>query len=591
LTAPLEDYALIGDGESGALVGKSGSIDWLCWPRFDSDACFAALLGDERNGHWLLAPQDRRAAVTRRYRPDTLILETDFAANAGSVRIVDFMPIRDGNPAVVRLVRGIEGSVPMQMMLRLRFGYGVVPPWPEMGERCAVGRVGPDLTVLYADLPLARDGHDVSAKFTVGQGQSHAFVLQFGPAICDPPAPLHADRALAKTEAFWRDWINHFDQPTDWPDAVRRSLITLKALINGPTGGIVAALTTSLPEIPGGEANWDYRYCWLRDSSFTIESLLNAGYEAEARRWRDWILRTIAGTPEHIQIMYRIDGGRHLDEWKASWLPGYRWAAPVRIGNSAAKQKQIDVYGELVEAMDMAARAGIELGCHGRAVEQAIVDRVEAVWRTPGHGMWEHRGEPRHYVYGKVMAWVALDRFLRRRSSGGDVDREVLTRIDALRTQIHDDVCREGFDSGLNSFVQYYGGQDADASLLLMPIVGFLPVNDPRVAATISRIERELMDDGLVYRSTRSRRGSQGAFMVCSCWLADCRRLQGRTREARATLERLLEVRNDVGLLSEEYDTRGRHLSGNFPQALSHLGLVTTALGLSGRVIGRGADT
>jgi GH15 family glucan-1,4-alpha-glucosidase len=303
LTAPLEDYALIGDGESGALVGKSGSIDWLCWPRFDSDACFAALLGDERNGHWLLAPEDQRATVTRRYRQDTLILETDFAVHSGSVRIIDFMPIREGAPAVVRMVRGLEGSVPMQLMLRLRFGYGVVPPWMEMGELCAIGTVGPDLTVLHADLPLARDGHDVSAKFTVGQGQSHAFALQFGPAICNPPARLEADCALAKTESFWRDWIGHFDKPNDWPEAVRRSLITLKAFINRPTGGMVAALTTSLPEVPGGDANWDYRYCWLRDASFAIESLLNAGYHAEARQWRDWILRAIAGAPEYMQIL------------------------------------------------------------------------------------------------------------------------------------------------------------------------------------------------------------------------------------------------------------------------------------------------
>jgi GH15 family glucan-1,4-alpha-glucosidase len=386
------------------------------------------------------------------------------------------------------------------------------------------------------------------------------------------------------TCSSWRDWIGHFDKPTDWPGAVRRSLITLKALINQPTGGMVAALTTSLPEVPRGNANWDYRYCWLRDASFTIESLLNAGYCAEARQWRDWLLRTIAGTPEHIQIMYRIDGARYVDEWTASWLPGYRGASPVRIGNSAARQKQIDVYGELIEAMDMAGRVGIEKGSHGAAVEQAIVERVETVWRTAGHGIWELRSEPRNYVYGKVMAWVAIDRFVRSRSSAGDANCELLARMKALRTQIHEDVCREGFHRGLNSFVQYYGGEDVDASLLRMPIVGFLSVDDPRVAATIARIERELMNDGLVYRNTHSLQDSQGVFLACSCWLADCRRLQGRTNEARAALERMLEVGNDVGLLSEQYDIRGRHLSGNFPQALSHLSLLTTALGLSGPV-------
>jgi GH15 family glucan-1,4-alpha-glucosidase len=590
LTAPLEDYALIGDGESGALVCKSGSIDWLCWPRFDSDACFAALLGGERNGHWLLAPEAPCGRATRSYRPDTLILETDFTAESGSVRIVDFMPIREGSPALARLVRGLEGSVPMRLMLRLRFGYGIISPWSEISERRAVGRVGPDMTVLDAEAQLARDGHDISARFMIRQGECRAFVLQFGPAICDPPRALEVDRALAKTEEFWRDWIGHFNKPTDWPEAVRRSLITLKALISRPTGGMVAAPTTSLPEVPGGDANWDYRYCWLRDASFTISSLLSAGYQTEAKQWRDWALRAIAGTPEHIQIMYRLDGGRDLNEWTASWLSGYRCSSPVRIGNAAASQKQIDVYGELLNVLDVASRAGIERGEHGTIIEEAIVNHIGSVWRTPGHGIWEHRGEPRHYVYAKVMAWVAVDRFVRSRCSASGADHELIRHMKALRTEIHREVCREGFHTGLNSFVQYYGGQEVDASLLLMPIVGFLPVTDPRVTATIERIERELMDDGLVYRSMQSRQGSQGAFLACSCWLADCRRMQGRMSEARAALDRLLEVRNDVGLLSEEYDIRGRHLSGNFPQALSHLSLVTTALGFSGPTLGRGVD-
>jgi GH15 family glucan-1,4-alpha-glucosidase len=588
MSAPLEHYAMIGDGESAALVRKSGSIDWLCWPRFDSDACFSALVGQGRNGHWLLAPRDPNVQVTRRYRADTLILETDFITPSGAVRLTDFMPMRQGPPALVRSVTGLKGAVPMQLRLGLRFGYGLIPPWLEIKEQRAIGRVGPDITVLDAAVPLAREGQDVVAEFTVRERQRPAFVLQFASADAKLPGELDVEKAEQDTESFWQDWIGQFDKPTRWPDAVRRSLIVLKALVSRSSGGIVAAPTTSLPELAGGDENWDYRYCWLRDASFAVSALLNAGYHAEAKAWRDWILRAIAGSPEHIQIMYRMDGARDLKEWTAPWLSGYRWATPVRIGNAAAQQRQIDVYGELIEVLDLAHRSGIVREPQGLAIEEAMVRRLESLRHDSGHGIWENRGEPRRYVYSQVMAWVALERFVRSRSKMTGAGDGLVARAAATRDDIAREVCCEGFDSGLNSFVEYYGGDEIDAASLLIPIVGFLPPDDPRITATVARIERELIEDGLVYRNERSASQGQGAFLVCNCWLADCLRMQGRHAEARQAFERLLEVRNDVGLLSEEYDLRSRRLTGNFPQALSHLGLVTTGLGLSGPVLQRG---
>ncbi len=588
MSAPLEDYAMIGDGESAALVRKTGSIDWLCWPRFDSDACLAALIGDERNGSWVLAPRDGDFEATRRYRDDTLILETDFSTATGAARLVDFMPMRERFPALVRSVVGLRGTVAMEHRLRLRFGYGAVPPWLELTDRRAIGRVGPDVAVLDASVGLTRHGQDVAAEFTVQAGERQTFVLQMATPDAGVPGRLDTDAAERETEGFWRDWIGRFDKPTDWPEAVRRSLIVLKALISRSSGGIVAAPTTSLPEVAGGEMNWDYRYCWLRDAAFTVSALLNAGYHEEARAWRDWILRTIAGTPEHIQIMYRADGARHLNEWTAPWLSGYRWAKPVRIGNAAAHQRQIDVYGELVEVLHLAQRAGIPRQPQGLAVEEAIIRRLEALRYDSGHGIWENRGEPRRYVYSQVMAWVALDRFVRGSASAQAASDDLLARAAHRRDQIHREVCRDGYDSGLDSFVESYGSHEIDAALLLLPIVGFLPIEDPRVRATIARIERELVVDGLLYRTGRARAHDQGAFLACSCWLADCLQMQGRKAAARRVFERLLEVRNDVGLLAEEYDLRSRRLAGNFPQALSHLALVTTGLALCGPVLQRG---
>ena len=584
MSSPLEDYAMIGDGQSAALVDRRGSIDWLCWPRFDSDACLAALLGNEENGHWRLAPQNGEARVTRRYRADTLTLETDFATGSDVVRVTDFMPTRGPAPALVRRVTALHGAAAMRMTLRLRFGYGIVPPWIEAGERHMIGRVGPDMVVLRADVPLVHDGRDIRAEFTLGEGESRAFVLQFASSQGDPPKALDLERVLADTERHWREWIGRFDKPTDWPDAVRRSLMTLKAMINAPTGGMVAAPTTSLPEVAAGKMNWDYRYCWLRDAAFAVSALVESGYNAEAKAWRDWILRAIAGSPEHIQVMYRIDGARDLNEWTLPWLSGYRWSIPVLVGNAAAHQRQIDVFGELVEVMDLAAEAGIARDPHWISVEQAIVEHVANIWGQPGQGIWESRGEPRRHVYGQVMAWVALDRFLKRRGAGSDAapdaDPDLLKRLAALRAEMHQEICREGFDSGLDSFVEFYGSREVGAALLLIPVVGFLPIDDPRVTGTIARVERDLMEDGLVFRTADSRQRSQGAFLPCSCWLADCRRMQGRAQAARDVFERMLAVRNDVGLLSEEYDIRSRRLTGNFPQALSHLALVSTALGL-----------
>lgn len=588
MSTPLEDYALIGDGKSAALACRGGSIDWMCWPRFNSDACFASLVGDERNGHWTVKPLDCSAAAQHRYRPDTLIVERDFIASSGAVRVVDFMPMREGAPTLVRHVQGMRGSLPMKMLLSLRFDYGSVPPWIDVSEHRLVARMGPDLVVLYADVDLDRHQHDVSAEFVMHKGEHCSFVLRFGSSTADPPGSIDPQQAMTNTKSFWRSWIGQFDKPTHWPQAVRRSLITLKALINRPTGGMVAAPTTSLPEVPGGELNWDYRYCWLRDATFTLSALLNAGYREEGSAWRDWFLRAIAGIPEHFQVMYRIDGARHLREWIVPKLAGYRWSPPVRVGNGASGQQQVDIYGELIDAMHLADRAGIEMTSQAVAVEEAVVKHVEKIWREPGHGIWEQRGQPHHFVYSKVMAWVAVDRFLKRNVHLRAVDGDLKLRLEQVRTDIHCEVCAEGFHSGLNSFVQHYGGKEVDASLLLMPLVGFLPANDPRVAATIARIERELMDSGLVYRTLHSAQQSQGAFLACSGWLADCRQMQGRTDAARKALERLIEVRSGLGLLSEEYDTSGKHLSGNFPQALSHLALVTSALGLSGPVLQRG---
>jgi GH15 family glucan-1,4-alpha-glucosidase len=453
-----------------------------------------------------------------------------------------------------------------------------------------VAKVGPDLVVLHAPVPLQISHHETVATFAIGAGERLAFVLSYGPAHRSPPEAIDAERALTATQSFWCDWISAFDNgKTDWPRQVRRSLLTLKAMIYQPSGSLVAAPTTSLPEAPGGTMNWDYRYSWLRDASFTIGALLNAGFHGEARNWRDWLLRAIAGSPERMRIMYRVDGARHLAEWSVDTLPGYRFAKPVRVGNAAATQHQIDVYGEVLDCLDLARRGGLEPTSHATEAELRIVTHLEAIWRTAGSGLWESRGEPRHYTYSKAMAWAGLDRFVRHFRENGTVDPAMLDRLTTLRQVIHDDVCRDGWNTGLGTFTQHYGGQEVDASLLLLPLVGFLPAEDPRMVATIETIQRELSENGLIRRMKAKAEGpNEGAFLACSCWMADCLNMLGRKDEARRQFERVLAVCNDLDLLAEEYNVPAKHLAGNFPQALTHLAVVNTALGLCGPTLQRG---
>ncbi|MGI4747464.1 MAG: glycoside hydrolase family 15 protein [Janthinobacterium lividum] len=595
MSNPIEDYALIGDGQTAALVSRAGSIDWLCWPRFDDDACFAALLGTPENGRWLLEPAGKVISSSRRYQHDTLVMETDLETADGAIRLIDFMPMRDGSTSsLVRLVVGLRGRVASRMELRLRFDYGALPPWSEQTVDGFVAKVGPDLVVLHAPVAISVQQHVSQAQFTVEEGHRLAFVLSYSPSHLPVPSPIDAERALVATQSFWREWAGRFDDgKTEWPEAVRRSLITLKAMIHQPSGGLVAAPTTSLPEAPGGKMNWDYRYCWLRDSTFTLGALLNAGYRDEAEQWRDWLLRAIAGSPERMRIMYRIDGARHLSEWSVDSLPGYKYAVPVRVGNAASTQHQIDVFGEVLDCLNLAHEGGVPPSDQQAMAERKIVEHLEQVWNTEGSGVWESRAELRQYTYSKAMAWVGIDRFLRQYgeslSASGDEDASFVRRLSALRQTIHDEVCREGWNEGLGTFTQHYGGQEIDASLLLMPLVGFLPADDPRMKATIETIQRELSEDGLIRRMKAKSSGpNEGAFLACSFWMADCLNLLGRTDEAKAQLERVLALRNDVGLLSEEYNVPGKHLAGNFPQALSHLALINTALGLCGPVLNRG---
>ena len=590
MSSPIEDYALLGDGETAALLNRNGSIDWLCWPRFDDDACFAALLGNSENGHWTIAPAEPVTQRRRHYQTDTLVMETELETEAGAVRVIDFMPMRKGASSLVRIVVGVRGSVRMHCQIRLRFDYGALPPWSECHGADMVAKVGPDLVVLRAPVTLSVQAHVTSADFDVSAGDRHAFVLSYGASHEAPPAAVDAEAALAATQAFWRGWIGRFDDAkTDWPGTVRRSLITLKALIHAPTGGLIAAPTTSLPEAPGGKMNWDYRYCWLRDASFTLCALLNAGFHVEATEWRNWLLRAIAGSPERLRIMYRVDGSRHLSEWTVEALPGYRHARPVRIGNAASTQRQIDVFGEVLDALDLARRGGVAATDQEMAVERGIVGHLEKVWNTEGSGVWEARSELRQYTYSKVMAWVGLDRVIRHRGEDVSGDDAMFDRLRVLRQTIHDEVCQEGWNEGLGTFTQHYGGQAIDASLLLLPLVGFLPADDPRMAATIETIQRELSEGGLIRRTkAKAEPPNEGAFLACSCWMADCLNMQGRKDEARDQFERVLAVANDLGLLAEEYNVPGKHLAGNFPQALTHLAIINTALGLCGPTLQRG---
>ena len=595
MSSPIEDYGLIGDGQTAALVNRDGSVDWLCWPRFDSDACFAALLGDERHGSWSFSPKVEVTGRSRRYEEDTLLLQTDAEVAGGAYRITDFMPIRDGDlSSLVRVVEGLSGEVGLDMVLKLRFAYGTVLPWCEATEHGIAATIGPDRVTLDAPVAVVLDGDVATASFTLREGERLAFVLSYSSLMDRGQGSgdrLDPERALDDTRAYWRRWIGRFDASrTRWPRIVKRSLITLKAMQHQLTGGLVAAPTTSLPEVPGGDMNWDYRYCWLRDASFTLGAFLNAGFTEEATAWRDWLLRAVGGAPEAMQIMYRLDGGRHIDERTVEELPGYRDARPVLIGNAAAKQHQIDVYGEVLDCLDLARRAGIAITPHHIAVERRIVDHLEKVWFTPGSGVWEARGRSRQYTYSKAMAWAGFDRAVRDGGTFADERPERLEHLRALRDRVHAAAEREGWNEGLGTFTQAYGNEAIDASLLLMPLVGFLPADHPRMAATVAKVGEVLSEGGLIRRQKAKLDGpNEGAFLPCSCWMADCLALQGRHEEAVAQFERLLAVGNDLGLFSEEYNVPAKRLAGNFPQALTHLAIVNTGLSLSGPVLTRGA--
>ena len=583
-TARIEEYALIGDCETAALISRAGSIDWLCWPRFDSGACCAALLGGPQNGRWLVAPVGA-AEIKRRYRPDTLILETEFTTDQGTVTLIDFMPMRARDSHVIRLVVGRGGSVAMRTELVLRFDYGLLVPWAtrlEDGRHSFVA--GPDRVILESGVALRGEDLKTVGEFEVRDGQTVSFVLSYCSSYTSLPARVKAVTALNATTRFWRRWIGRSSDAGEYADAVRRSLITLKALTYRPTGGIAAAATTSLPEWIGGVRNWDYRYCWVRDATFTLQAMMNSGLYEEAQSWREWLERAVAGDPERMQILYGLAGERLLPEWELSWLPGYGNSRPVRIGNAASEQLQLDIYGEIMDVLHHGREGNLAGDEAGWQLQLALVARLEQIWSQPDHGIWEVRDKPQHFTYSKVMAWVAVDRVVRSAEQFGLA--APLRRWRSLRRRIHDDVCRRGFNRTLGSFVRTYGSKQLDASLLRLSLVGFLPPADPRMRGTTEMIERQLMRDGFVRRyDTRLARDGlppgEGVFLPCSFWLADSWVLLDRKDEARELFERLLALRNDVGLLSEEYDPRARRLLGNFPQCFSHIALINTAHNLT----------
>jgi len=581
----IEDYAVIGNCETMALVSRHGSIDWLCVPRFDRGACFAALLGDKDHGRWLIAPQDPKARVSRRYEGKTLILETTFETDDGVVCLRDFMFRRDAVTDLVRLVRGVRGKVAMHTELVVRFDYGSRVPWVTRHEDGRLQLVsGPDRLLL--DTPVHLKGEDMRTRgrFDVSEGEEVPFMLARSLSFRKEPEKLDAAAALHRVREYWAGWIEPFQNHSEWSDVMLRSLITLKALTHWETGGIVAAATTSLPEKIGGARNWDYRYCWLRDATLTLYALVETGFLEEARRWRQWLMRAAAGSPDQLQIMYGVAGERRLEEYEVPWLPGYEGSAPVRIGNAAAEQIQLDVYGEIVEAMYVARKRGLKIEGSSWDLEVALLEHLEKIWDQPDEGIWEVRGGRQHFTHSKVMAWVAFDRGIR---SAEEFKLEApLERWRAVRDKIHQDVCDNGFSAKMNSFVQYYGSEQLDASLLQIALVGFLPCHDPRVKGTIAAIERTLLHDGFVHRyntasGTDGLPPGEGVFLACSFWLVDNYVLQERYDEARALFERLIALCNDVGLLSEEYDPETKRHVGNFPQAFSHLALINSARNLS----------
>lgn len=581
---PIEDYALIGDCHAAALVGRDGSIDWLCVPRFDSGACFAALLGGPQHGRWLMAPRTKTQVLTRRYRDGSLVLESDFETADGAVRVIDFMALSDGRRDLVRIVTGLRGRVQMRMELAVRFDYGSVVPWVTRSGHMLRATAGPDTLELHARVAMRGQGLTTVAEFDVCAGERIPFVLNYRPSHEDVQIALDAEQSLRDTQAWWRQWSGRCSYRGPWRSAVQRSLLTLKALTYAPTGGMVAAVTTSLPEQRGGHRNWDYRFCWLRDASFALNSLLLTGYTDEAVAWREWLLRAVAGSPQDVQMLYGIAGERRLDEAELGWLPGYGGAAPVRIGNAAVTQFQLDVYGEVMDTLHLARTAGLAPEPDAWHVQRVLLSFVAEHWRNPDEGIWEVRGPRRHFTHSKVMAWVAFDRAVKaveRFGLDGPVDEWRRTR-DA----IHAEVCARGFDARRNCFVQRYDSDQLDASLLLIPLVGFLPPEDKRVHATVQAIIGELMVDGLLLRYAGASAldglpAGEGMFLPCTFWLIDCLALIGRRDEALAMFDRMLGLCNDVGLLSEEIEPGSGHMLGNFPQALSHMALINTAVLLS----------
>jgi GH15 family glucan-1,4-alpha-glucosidase len=582
---PIEQYALIGDCETAALVGRDGSIDWLCVPRFDSGACFAALLGGPEHGRWLIAPTGEIRRTQRCYRPDTLVLETEFETDEGAAAVIDFMSPRHKDPDVVRIVAGRRGRVPMRTELIMRFDYGSIVPWVRRTPDGLRAYAGPDSLHLTTPVDLRGKDFTTVSEFTVEEGQFIPFTLTWRPSHASLGQVMPAERALTDTEAWWRGWCTRCTYQGPWRDTVIRSLITLKALIYAPSGGVVAAPTTSLPEKLGGNRNWDYRYCWLRDATYTLYAMLVAGYHDEARHWRDWLLRAVAGEPSKIRTLYGLAGERRSPLWEIPWLPGYQGASPVRAGNDASEQLQLDVVGEILDALQLARRSGVKPNDDAWSVQRALLGWLETVWQQPDNGIWEVRGQLRHFTHSKVMAWVAFDRAIKAvkecKLPGP------LEHWRALRSAIHEEVCARGFNARRNSFVQYYGADHEDAALLNIPLVGFLPPDDPRVLGTVAAIERDLMHEGFVrrYPSRPEIDGlpeGEGTFLLCSFWYVDNLALQGRGAEARCHFKKLLHLANDVGLYSEEYDCQAKRFVGNFPQAFSHVALINSAYNLSG---------
>jgi GH15 family glucan-1,4-alpha-glucosidase len=582
----IEDYALLGNTFTAALVGRDGSIDWLCLPRFDSGACFASLLGSPGNGRWLIAPKGECRATRRSYRDGTLILETEFETDEGVAVVTDFMPIVERHDEIdlVRIVSGKRGRVAMKMETIFRFDYGRTVPWMRRREHGYVATAGPNAIVLRADVPLRSEDFKTFADFTIDSGQQVSFAMTWFQSHQKEPVPVNPRRALSETEAFWSEWSGRCECEGRWGEPVLRSLITLKALTYQPTGGIVASPTTSLPEWIGGPRNWDYRFCWVRDATFTLYALMISGYITEAENWREWLLRAVAGRPQEMQIMYGLAGERLLPELEIGWLAGYQNSRPVRTGNAAHEQFQLDVYGEVMDTLNAAERYGLKQEPEAWNIRAALMDFLESGWRQPDEGIWEVRGGRQHFTHSKIMVWVAVDRAvkaLKHHKKDGPIERWT-----ALRDEIHRDVCAHGYDPERNAFVQYYGSKKLDASLLMTPLVGFLPITDPRIVGTVAAIQKELVVDGLVQRYSTDTGvdglpPGEGAFLACSFWLADNLALMGRYQESRDLFERLLALRNDVGLLSEEYDPRAGRMLGNFPQAFSHVSLVNTAHNLT----------